>query len=182
MNAFFVFIICFFQLISTGPLKGDDPFYLTVSADISPSSRIDRGKYDFVNSDIKTENFPILMNVNSDYGVKCKLFHFSYDIHSADVIEKMAKEGYKPARLPELLSFGETKESELWKYLENNSQEHFPIIALGSAFLNKEDKDDKGDPIACVSAISYNVADRILGTEYFDRKWFAGCWFLAVRS
>ncbi len=93
---------------------------LRIPAGPSLTDRIALGKYDWVNSDITEEHFP--MNIPVAYDVEYKLFHFGRDISSENAIKEMKKEGFQPATLPELLVLGETQ-PEL--------QKEFPIVALG---------------------------------------------------
>lgn len=82
---------------------------------------IEIGKYDWVNSDITEVNFP--MPANLVLGAESKPFHFNRNISSENAIKEMAKEGYRPATIWDLLDFG-AKNPEL--------QRQFPIVALGS--------------------------------------------------
>lgn len=125
-------------------------------------SMVDAGKYDWVNEDITQEHFP----VSSQGGDEVSIFHFNEEIASENAILAMDREGFRPARIEELLALGE-KQPEL--------QKQFPIIALGSIWL-----DPGGD--RCVAYLDFDGSERLLCLDWFDDSWSRDCRFAAVRK
>ena len=82
---------------------------------------IKAGKYDYVNPNITEKNFPVPENYV--LGSDPKIFHFSRNVSSEDVVKEMDKEGYEPAMIWDLLDFGAKNPEE---------QRKFPIVGLGS--------------------------------------------------
>lgn len=72
-------------------------------------------KFNWVNSDLTEERFPLTPVRSSEY----KLYHFDRHISSEDAISEMEKDGYIPASIHELL---------LWK--DWNDKDF--VVALGS--------------------------------------------------
>src|SRR3990167_9220527 len=60
------------------------------------------GKFNYVNSDITEEHFP-----SEKIRGKVKIFPFDRSISSKDAVKEMAKEGYEPANIYELLEYAE---------------------------------------------------------------------------
>ncbi len=82
------------------------------------------GNYDWQNSNITAENFPISLEmIGKTMKVSAKLFNFNHDISSDNAVSEMDKVGYRPAALMELLAIG---------LLFPELQRQFPIVALGS--------------------------------------------------
>lgn len=122
---------------------------------------IAQGKYDWVNSDITADNFPVDGLVNPDE--ETRLFHFNQEMSSDDVVAEMDKEGWKPATIWHLLILG-IKNPEL--------QKQFPTIALGSVWRGFV-------PVLPWDGIHRR---RNLGLRRLDVRWFGVCRFLAVRK
>lgn len=114
-------------------------------------------KFDYVNSDITPENFPLIKREHQGY----KLFHFDRRISSEDAISDMKKGGYSPATIYELLE---------WK--ERN--EEYIVIALGSV--------GKVDGSRCVLRLGRGDSERILDLSYWGGDWRAYFRFLGVRT
>lgn len=119
--------------------------------------------YDWANDDITDENFPSKEEGNKD--VEFGLFHFNRDISSEDAIAGMKAEGYRPATIKELLSFGE-KNPKL--------QLEYPIVGLGSV------AELYGDRL--VGCLCGNGSKRDAGLHYFGFDWDGVYRFLAVRN
>ena len=130
-------------------------------ATMSLSELIVMGGYDWVNSDIKAENFPIDKSFNPDE--ETRLFHFNREMSSEQVKKEMDKEGWKPATIWHLLMLG-IKNPEL--------QKQFPIIALVSVWRD------------LVPYLGWSGIDRKrdLSLLRFDDRWLGDCRFLAVRK
>jgi len=92
-----------------------------VDYSLSLPQMIAAGKYDWVNPDITEKNFPVPENYV--LGSDPKIFHFSRNVSSEDVVKEMDKEGYEPAMIWDLLDFGAKNPEE---------QRKFPIVGLGS--------------------------------------------------
>src|SRR3989338_11533408 len=84
------------------------------------------GKYDYANSDINSNNFPITGNGKQE--VIVELVHYGRDMTTDDVLKDFEARGLRAATLPELLAFGAT-------YPEK--QREFPIVALGSVWQGR---------------------------------------------
>ena len=78
-------------------------------------SLLDSHKFDWVNNDITDKLFPPPQSLRTDF----KLYHFNRYISSEDAVAEMAKDGYAPANVYELLS---------WK----NWNDKDCVVALGS--------------------------------------------------
>lgn len=101
--------------------KRDRAFLMEVDATKTYEQLVNDGKYDRTDPCIKSRNFPI-RNISRRTSL-FKLFFFSEDMSSEEIIRGMKRGGYKPATIEEHLVFG-VKRPEL--------QKKFNIIALGS--------------------------------------------------
>lgn len=113
--------------------------------------------FDYVNPNITVENFPVPEEIGTDF----KLFHFDRYISSDNAIKEMEKEGYKPARLYELLTWKDWNDKD-W------------IVALGS--VCEVDGDRR---VPCLSRYD---SERRLSLDWWGGDWYAFCRFLAVRN
>lgn len=139
-------------------------FYLaTVDYGLSLAAMIQLGKYDWMNSDITAERFPI--KGEGQKNVQFELVHFNRGISSEDAAAEMKKRGLRPARIEELLSFGA-------KYPELQLQ--FPIVALGSVA-----EFGGGQRVAYLYR---GDARRYLDLRWWSGGWGARCRFLVVRD
>lgn len=139
-------------------------FKVVVDYGLSLADMIAAGKYDFANSDINADNFPIQGSGQQD--VVVELVHFGRDIESNDVLRELDTRGLRPAILPELLAFGTA-------YPEK--QREFPIIVLGSVWQDRGGRRD----VACLSR---RGSERDLGLSWLDDRWGGHCRFAAVRK
>jgi len=140
------------------------PVYsITVDYNRSLAEMIEAGNYDWFNDDINRENFPV--SGESKHQVPVTLFHFDRYIKSDDAIAEMKKEGYRPAKIEELLALGSA---------QPDLQREFPIIALGSAWRNLDGPRD-------VPALWSNTGGRSLHLHWFEYEWARLARFLAVR-
>lgn len=137
---------------------------LHILTNLSLKDRIARGKYNWVNSDITEEHFPV--DIPADYEAEYKLFNFSRSIGSEAAIAEMDKDGFRPATLAELLVIGETQ-PEL--------QRQFPIIALGSVWRGSVGS-------RRVPELSLAGGELRLGLGWFGDVWDGRHRFLAVRK
>lgn len=122
-----------------------------------------RGQYDFENKEIDTTEFPPDERKENAL-VKFRFFFSEEGMTSKEAIEKMAKEGCRPATRIELLAFGEAN-PELSRY--------FPINALGSQGMHPR------YGLTVCEIWSYECKCRV-SMNYVKRKWDRYCLFLAV--
>jgi len=149
------------KIIADTGQKARSIYLVAVDCTMSLVDMIAAGKYDWVNSDIKAENFPIEGKVKAD--VAMRLFHFDKDMSTDAVKAEMDKEGWKPASIWHLLFFG-AKYPEL--------QKQFPIVALGSVWHGS------------VAYLGWYSVDRqrVLGLDRIECDWVGDWRFLAVRK
>lgn len=114
-------------------------------------------KFDWVNSDITEENFPIEKVRKGDY----RLYHFDKPISSEDVLKEMEKEGYSPANIYELLS---------WRDWNNKDW----VVALGSSCVLDGDRH--------VAYLYRYGSERYVNLYWWSYGWCGGYRFLAVRN
>ncbi len=125
---------------------------------------VEDGGYDWVNSDINDENFPIVGTGTTESEIT--LFHFGGRISPENAIAKMKKEGYRPANATELLALGQA---------QPDLQRKFRIVALGQIWQRQYN-------IPKVVCLRERVSKRqaILFSFYLD---FSDDWcFAAVRE
>jgi len=125
---------------------------------------IHAGNYDWVNPDINEMNFKVEGQGKQEKEIV--LFHFGRYISSGDAIAEMAKAGYCPAQIQELLALGAAN-PEL--------QKQFPIVALGSAWQNPDG--NRG-----VTYLFWSVRERDLDLSWFEFDWDEDYRFAAVRK
>jgi hypothetical protein len=124
--------------------QASDTFTITVDYTKSLADMITVGKYDYTNPNIVEKNFPIQRPSNSkadiqssgnpyrtpgvqnDNSTEIVLVHLNKVASTTEVLAHMDKLGLRPARIEELLAFGE-------KY--PHKQREFPIVALGSVWV-----------------------------------------------
>ncbi len=121
------------------------------------SKIIKENKFDWVNSDITDDLFPVPNKVSNDF----KLFNFNGDILSENVIKEMNREGYQPANAWELLS---------WKDWNNKDC----VVGLGSVGEVFGYRD--------VPCLSRDDSERSLRLSWWGGGWGARCRFLGVRN
>lgn len=150
-------------VIETGKKFGE-VFTLVVNYSRSLKDSIAAGRYDWVNSDITEEHFPVEADEKETKEQSFTLYHFGKNMESDDVIAAMEKDGKRPATVRELLAFGEVN-PEL--------QRQFPIIALKSVWVVRLGN----RRVACLGSDSVK---RGLYLSWFDFGWSGDCRFLAV--
>ncbi len=125
---------------------------------------IKRGKYDWVDSNINSSNFP---NDRKDKEkIELKLIHFGEGITTKEVLKELEAKNLRPANLYELLNLG-IKESEL--------QRKFYIVTLGSVW-----RDPDGSRYCAY--LGRHSDGRHLHLDWFDYRWYDYCRFAAVRK
>lgn len=139
-------------------------FSVKVDCTRSLVQMIKAGKYEWVNNGITAEHFSIEGEGTQEKEVV--LFHFNKVMTSDNVITEMKKQGFRPARIEELLALGE---------FHPDVQRQFPVVALGSAWPDPES--NRGIPY-----LSWDGFGSSLDLNWFGHEWRGGCRFLAVRK
>lgn len=98
-------------------------YKIVVDYDRPLEELISDGKFQFINSNILSRNFPVRGKGKKPR--EMTLVAVDRARHSEAVIKEMEKNGYRPADIAELLAFGN---------VQPNLQEKSPIVSLGSAF------------------------------------------------
>ncbi len=144
-------------------------YRLAVDYGQSVEEAVEAGRYDRVNSDITSKNFPTKKSGIAE--VSIDLVCFNRDTITADeVLVELDKRGLRPAETHELLKIGE-KFPDL--------QREFPIVALGSVWSVWQDS------FFLIRSCPYLDGDcwgRNLGLVWFDGEWSSNCRFAAVRK
>jgi hypothetical protein len=103
-------------------------YSITVDYSQSLAEMIAAGHYDWTNSDITAEHFPI--KGTGAVEVKTQLVHLNRHAMTREVMAELDRRGLRPATIEELLAFGA-------KYPD--MQRQFEIIALGSCWVIPDD-------------------------------------------
>lgn len=140
-----------------------EKFTLEVDYDKSLEEMIAAGRYDWKNSDITADRFPV--KGKGKKKAEVELVHFNRDISSEDAIAEMDKLGLRPATIEELLAFGAANP---------DIQRKFPIVALGSV------AEVSGSRF--VAYLRRVWSERSLSLGWFAFDWNPDCRFLAVRK
>lgn len=136
--------------------------FLTVLPGLSFAERIERGHYAWVHSDLTRVAFPVTVDQMGEW--EWGLLPFDQSPATEDIIHKIVGDGFKPARIGHLLTFGEMYPKE---------QEKYPIIALGSVA-----KTSMGLSVPRLCVAGY---ERKLTLSWFDESWEDQSHFLCVR-
>lgn len=127
---------------------------------------ITAGRYDWTNSDITAEHFPI--KGNGTITLETRLFHFNRRVSSEEAVRLIVSADptnpWQAARIEHELAYGATYPEE---------QRQFPIVALGSSCQILGDR--------YVSYLGRYGAERDLGLSCWGDDWSAHYRFLAVR-
>ncbi len=145
-------------------VRGRPSYEVIVNRDLSRAESIEAGKYDWVNSDITQEHFPV--KGSGKQNVNIVLFHFNRTITSDEVIAEMEKAGYRPADIDELLGLG---------VVNPDLQKEFPIVGLGSVWRGPGGS-------RRVPYLGWGGVERDLDLHWFGNGWGARCRFAAVRK
>jgi hypothetical protein len=139
-------------------------FKVVVNYAQSLEEMIKAGEYDWVNNNITSDHFSIKGTGQKE--MEIILFHFNRIISSDAAIAEMAKAGYRPVQVEELLALG-AKEKEL--------QKQFPIVALGSVWRSSDG--NRG-----VLYLDWGGVERDLNLGLFGSDWDGNYRFAAVRN
>ena len=154
-------------------IEGKFEFYVASAANIFKVAvnyarplmeMIRAGKYDYVNSDIIAKHFPV--KGKDILPVELELVHLNKYISSDDAIAEIKQRGFRPAKIEELLAFGE-------KYPEE--QRKYPIVALGSVWRSWRGIRD-------VPYLGGRGDGRGLSLDCFGYDWDEDFRFLVVRE
>lgn len=121
------------------------------------------GRYDYVNENIKEDDFPAHEHEQGKKEVAFRLFHFNRYIESDEAIVEMDKQGFRPASLREMLVYREAN---------SDLQRQFPIIALLSVWV---------DPISGRRSVPALWGSGLC-LDDFGHRWSSHYRFLAVRK
>lgn len=121
------------------------------------------GSYDWTNSDITAKRF--LLSGTGKVAFEPKIFHFDRDISSENAIKEMEKDGFRPAKIEELLAYG--------AILPDEQRKH-PIIALGSVA--------EVGGVRHVPCLDSYDSERDLDLDWWGGAWSGRCRFLGVRK
>ena len=139
-------------------------YHVTVNYGLSLTEMIRAGRYDWVDPNITSDNFPI--NGKGTKEVALELVHFNRYINSSEeVIRELGKKGLRPATIVELLAFSA-------KYTDVMRQS--TIAALGSVWLSLDGR-------RRVPSI-WGGRGLGLGLDSFESGWNGEYRFLAVRK
>lgn len=127
------------------------------------------GKFDWLNNDINSDQFPVQGEGNEEY--ETKLFNFDDNISSENAVRRIKEADpanpWESAKIEHLLAFGT-------KYPEE--QRKYPILALGSvgspSFFGKRN----------VPYLYRRVTGRSLHLDWWNNEWHPIYRFLAVRK
>ena len=139
-------------------------YVVSVDYGMSLAGMIVAGQYDWKNSDINAKNFPV-----AGEGVvetKLELIHLNKVASTDEVEAYLEKNGLRPATLAELLAFGA---------MFPEIQREFPVIALGSSWVDPDGNRD-------VPCLNWNGSERYLNLYWDGSDWYEICRFLAVRK
>jgi len=152
------------ELIMFGRQKASDTFKVVVNYGKTLAEMIQFGKYGWVNDDITDKHFPIQGAGTQE--AELVLVHLNRDATTKEVLAHLDSNGLKAAGIEHLLAFGAT-------YPE--IQKEFPVIALGSAWVN--DNGNRNYPY-----LNFNDDKRKLNLNWNDddNHWNDNCRFLAV--
>lgn len=120
------------------------------------------GHYDWVNSNITAEHFPLDDSQFGDF--KLVLVHLNRVATTPEVLAYMKERNLEPGKIGHLLGFG-AKNPEI--------QREFPILALGSSWVDP----GGGSGVPGLGSIA---PDRVLLLHWNDDHWSDNCRFLAL--
>ena len=141
-----------------------DGLRIVVDYSRSLAEMISAGKYDWVNSDITADHFPIKGSGKAE--LNPEIIHYGKYMSSDDIVRDLDQRGLRPATLAELLAYGEKYPDEQRKY---------PIVALGSVWLHR-------NGARSVASLFSSESERPLYLYAWDGVWFAHFRFLSFRK
>lgn len=155
-------------LSAEASVEAENTYPLIVDYGRSVEDAVKLGRYGWASGDINTCNFPTKRKEREKTpDVAMELVHFNRVVSTDEALRELDRMGYRPAKLRELLAFGE-------KYPE--VQREFPVVALGSSvWLNRFDE----RYFPCLDRIG---SRRHLDLHRLEDNWLGLCRFAAVRE
>lgn len=141
-----------------------DGVFIVVDYTRSLTEMIKAGAYDWFNSDITSEHFPV--KGEGKIELVPEIIHYDKRMKSDDIIRDLDKRGLRPGTVAELCSYGE-------KYPDE--QRKFPIVALGSVWRVR-------NGYRYVAFLDCNGSERELHLSVWGEDWDEGFRFLAFRK
>ncbi|MDD5290151.1 MAG: hypothetical protein PHT40_03075 [Patescibacteria group bacterium] len=151
-----------------GDMTIGDVYTITIPNGSTVNSLIKAGKYDWSDSVITDDHFPIRLELGKSTDLV--LVHYDRDMSNQAVLNDLKLRGLRPAEPAELLMFG---------FIYPEKQREFPVVALGSPWRNAYG-------YHCVLFLDRHDGRRRLGLYCIMREWYydwhGGCRFMAVRE
>ena len=180
MKKIIFFILVLFAISTTNvysqipdSLFVDTTFVLKVDCSKTYEQMVSDGNYNGKNDYVNKKNFPLTTEcAGKTINVIAKIFNFNENISSADIIEIMNNNCFRPANLLELLALGET-----------NPEIQISIVALGSICYIPY-KNDATEYICYVPYLNLDPSDmgRIIGIIDFEGNWNNNFHFLGIHK
>lgn len=142
----------------------DPIFKVEVDYGKTLEAMIAAGRYDWVDSGITPERFPIQGEGKAER--ELVLVHLDKEVSTDEAQAELDRRGLRPAKIEELLALG-AAQPEL--------QREFPIVALGSDFVNS-------DGFRGFVYLGWGGGGRDLYLHWDDDDWNKHCRFLAARK
>ncbi|MDG2534182.1 hypothetical protein P6144_11020 [Sphingomonas sp. HITSZ_GF] len=149
--------------IDIRPARGALPGMLEVPVGIDFETRVARGGYGWRYDALTEARFPV---TDAQIGAReQKLFHFNRSVSSEDAARLIREAGYEPARIGEILAFGEAAPEV---------QVRHPVVGLGSVA--------EIDGKASAPTLWFDGECRTLDLLWLDGDWHRNYRFLGVRE
>ncbi len=139
-------------------------YAVSVNYDLSVEDAVKAGKYDWMDDNITSKNFPSKRKGTAE--AEIILVHFNRSMDPDDVIRELDKQGLRPAELPEGLAFGA---------MYPDIQREFPVVILGSVWRSS-------DGHRYCASLSRSPVQRVLYLYWFDYGWGSLYRFAALRK
>lgn len=152
------------QGIIEGKQRTGNSYAVTVDYGMNVEDAVRLGRYDWVNENITSRNFPTKRRGTAE--VVVELIHLERYVSTEGALRELDKMGYRPAELHELLAFGE-------KYPD--VQREFPVVAPGSVWQYPGGA--RGVP-----CLFRHGSGRSLRLDWVGLDWGGLCRFAAVRK
>jgi len=161
-----LFFICLKSILSQENIFYLHPedFEIVVNYAYSIEEIAVKDSHHFSSFHINSKNFPKVESKAGEELVLVKIIQFKNPIKTDDLMVILKNNNFRPANIFELLAFSKKYQ----KY-----QLMFPIVALGSSFVN-----EKGSSL--VPSISSNITKRSVYTVWSDEIWSTNFRFLVI--